>query len=215
MRGLYAIVDLEALSARGIDPRAFAERVLGAEPAVLQLRAKLASARDTLAIAKELSSLCHNADVPFFVNDRVDLALLCRADGVHVGQEDLPIEEIRRIAPALRIGLSSHSEAELARALEQRPDYVAYGPIYATASKPRASPVVGIEGLGRASELARSAGLPLCAIGGIDCGRARAVAEHAALGAVIAALLPESGEGLEVVTERARALHQELGGRSA
>lgn len=211
MRGLYAIVDLEALVARRMEPLDFALRVLDARPALLQLRAKLTAARDTLALARELAPLCRAAAVPFVVNDRADLALLARADGVHLGQRDIPLEEARHSMPELSFGVSTHDATQLEVALAQRPTYVAFGPVFATRSKEAPDPVVGLDGLGRAHARARAAGVPLCAIGGIDLENAVHVAEHAEVGAVIAALLVPAAE----VTQRARELHARLGGTTA
>lgn len=211
MRGLYAIVDLEALAVRGMEPLDFARRVLDARPAFLQLRAKLTGARDTLALARELAPLCREARVPFILNDRADLAVLARADGVHLGQEDIPLEDARQSMPELAYGVSTHDERQLEVALAARPTYVAFGPIFATSSKAAPDPVVGLEGLRRVHVRTRDAGIPLCAIGGIDLDRAAQVGANAELGAVIAALLVPKGE----VTERARELHCRLGGTSA
>jgi thiamine-phosphate pyrophosphorylase len=211
MRGLYAIVDLEALALRRMEPLDFARRVLDARPALLQLRAKLTAARDTLALARELAPLCRAAAVPFVLNDRADLALLAGADGVHLGQEDIPIAVARRSMPELSFGVSTHDVMHLEAALRERPTYVAFGPVFATRSKAAPDPVVGVEGLGRAHARARDAAVPLCAIGGIDLDNAARVAEYAEVGAVIAALLvPDAA-----VTQRARDLHARLGGTPA
>jgi thiamine-phosphate pyrophosphorylase len=211
MRGLYAIVDLEALALRRMEPLDFARRVLDARPALLQLRAKLTAARDTLALARELAPLCRAAAVPFVLNDRADLALLAGADGVHLGQEDIPIAVARRSMPELSFGVSTHDVMQLEAALRERPTYVAFGPVFATRSKAAPDPVVGVEGLGRAHARARDAAVPLCAIGGIDLDNAARVAEYAEVGAVIAALLvPDAA-----VTQRARDLHARLGGTPA
>jgi thiamine-phosphate pyrophosphorylase len=211
MRGLYAIVDTDSLQAAEIAPIELAKRVLAARPPVLQLRAKSASAADALALLRALAPLCREAGTLFYANDRADLALLAGCDGVHVGREDLPIAEVRRIAPRLRIGVSTHTPEELSAVLAARPDYVAYGPVFPTRSKRAPDPVVGIEGLARAGEAARAAGIPLCAIGGIDLERAPEVACHADLGAVIAALLPPGGD-LDRVTAHATLLTRALGG---
>lgn len=204
MRGLYAIVDVDLLNAERVPLIPFAERVLSARPAALQLRAKRERPRETLELLRRLRGPCARADVPLFANDRPDLAVLAEADGVHVGQEDLTIGDVRRFAPGLRVGVSTHDEAELQAAISERPDYVAFGPVFPTASKERADPVVGLERLARAAAVCRAAGIPLVAIGGIDLARMSSVAEHADLLAVIRALLPE--QGLAGVAERARAL---------
>jgi thiamine-phosphate pyrophosphorylase len=209
LRGLYPIIDLETLEQRGIPPIAFAERVLAAYPPVLQLRAKSTGGRATLELLRTLLPLCRNAGTALFANDRPDLALLAGADGVHVGQDDVPLAEVRRFAPSLRVGVSTHDFEELERTLAERPDYVAFGPVFATPSKRNHEPVVGLAGLARAHELARAANVPLVAIGGIDLERMRAVREHAELAAVIGALLPQ-GASLDAVSERTLALQRVL-----
>jgi len=208
---LYPIVDVDALSQRGIDVLAFAERVLEARPRYVQLRAKSLGGRDTLALLRALVPLCRGAGVPLFANDRPDLALLAGADGVHVGQDDLPLGEVRRFAPNLRVGLSTHDLPQLEAALELAPDYVAFGPVFSTSSKARPDPVVGVAGLSAAAERARIRGIELVAIGGIDRARAGEIAETGAIAAVIAALLPEDGE-LRRVPELARELESALAG---
>lgn len=173
---------------RGLDPVAFAECVLLARPPLLQLRSKTASARDTLLLLRALVPRCHRAGTLLYANDRPDLALLAGADGVHLGQDDLPPDAARRFAPGLGLGLSTHDLEQLERALEHDPTYVAFGPVFQTRSKAKPERVVGIEGLSRAAARTRARGIPLVAIGGIDLERAAAVARHADLGAVIAAL---------------------------
>lgn len=212
MRGLYAIVDSDISSRRGIPLVDFARALLAARPAVLQLRAKSLGARETLALLRSLAGHCREAGVPLFANDRPDLAVLAGCDGVHVGQTDLDVADVRAFAPGLSVGVSSHSSSELERALAVRPDYVAFGPVFPTGSKENPDPVVGIDGLARASARARALGIPLCAIGGIDLGHAGEVARHAEVAAAIGALLPGPDEPLGSVTEKARALHRALGG---
>lgn len=212
LRGLYPIVDVDSLLGRAVELDAFARALFVVRPPLVQLRAKHASARETLELLRRLREPTRAAGILLFANDRPDLARLGECDGVHVGQEDLDVEDVRRVAPGLRVGVSTHNPSELARALERRPDYVAFGPVFATASKARPDPTVGLDGLADAAERARKAGVVLCAIGGIDLERAPRVAEHAALAAVIGALLPGPAETLEQVTERARALHVALGG---
>ncbi|HEV8547513.1 MAG TPA: thiamine phosphate synthase, partial [Polyangiaceae bacterium] len=209
LRGLYPIVDVSTLERRGLPVLVFAERVLAARPPLVQLRAKDSNARDTLALLRALAPLCARSGALLFANDRPDLALLAEAPGVHVGQHDLPLAEVRRFAPALKVGVSTHTLAELDEALAGRPDYVAFGPVFATPSKVAHEPPVGIDGLALAHERARRAGVPLVAIGGLELERASQVAAHCEAAAVIGALLPEQG-GLEGVTERAVALSAAL-----
>ncbi|MEB2313267.1 MAG: thiamine phosphate synthase [Sorangiineae bacterium] len=214
MRELYAIIDLDSLRARGLDPRAFAESLLAARPPLVQLRAKQASPRETLELLAWLRERTRAVGARLFANDRPDLALAADCDGVHVGQHDLPVSAVRRIAPGLAVGVSTHTVAELEAALAERPDYVAFGPIYATRSKANPDAVIGVEGLARAAERARRARVPLCAIGGIDAARLRELAPHAELVAVIGALLPRGGEVSEVAA-LARGLMAELAGAAS
>jgi len=209
VRGLYPIVDADTLSARGIALLDFADQLLAARPPLLQLRAKRWTARETLAALRALLPRCRAAGSLLFANDRPDLALLAGCDGVHVGQDDVPIDQVRRIAPGLKIGVSTHDLHQLGAALAERPDYVAFGPIFATASKANPDPSVGLEGLTTAAAQARAAGVPIVAIGGITLERAPAIATAGAMAAVIAALLPASG-ALGEVAERARALQVAL-----
>jgi thiamine-phosphate pyrophosphorylase len=219
MRGLYAIVDVAALASRQMEPVAFAEAVLAAGPAALQVRAKELTSQETLALLRRLAPMCHRARVPLVANDRPDLALLAGCDMVHVGQTDMPIERARRIAPGLGIGVSTHTPQQLETALAARPDYVAYGPVYDTASKAGADPVVGVEALLAAQARAAAAGISLVAIGGINLERARLLAGRVDAIAVIAALLPAvsppAGDWAHEVTDRAAALSQTLAPTSA
>jgi thiamine-phosphate pyrophosphorylase len=192
-RGLYPIVDLASLERWGVPAVAFSEQVLSARPPLLQLRAKSAGARETLALLRALAPLCRAAGTLLFANDRPDLALLSGADGVHVGQDDLPLAAVRQLAPNLRVGKSTHTLVELEAALAERPDYVAFGPVFATPSKRDHEPVVGLAGLAAAHELAQRAGIPLIAIGGIAREQAAEIARHAEAAAVIGALIPEDG----------------------
>ena len=204
--GLYAILDVDSLQRASRPPLDFARRVLDAGPiAALQLRAKSMSAREQLGLAAALRPLCADAGVPFFLNDRPDVAWLAAADGVHLGQDDLPIELARRVASGLRVGVSSHSPAEFVAALATDADYVALGPVFATSSKADAAPVVGLATL--RSLCAAAPGRAVVAIGGITLANAHEIrAAGARAGAVIGALLVDDAE----VTATARALHRAL-----
>jgi thiamine-phosphate pyrophosphorylase len=218
MRGLYAIVDVGALALRRIDAAAFADAILRVRPAALQLRAKEVPARETLALLRELAPMCHRAGVPLVANDRPDLAILAGCDCVHVGQSDMPIDRVRRIAPRLDVGVSTHNRDQLEAALAARPRYVAYGPVFETSSKKEPDPVVGVAGLRAAHALAAAARVPLVGIGGITRERARDLVGLVDAVAVIAELLPPvvlagaapppPAEVLREVTARARTLHE-------
>lgn len=217
MRGLYVIADLATLAARGLSAVAFAEAVLAVHPAALQLRAKDAPAREMLALLRELALMCHRAGVPLVANDRPDLAVMAGCDLVHLGQDDMPVERARRLAPGIGVGLSTHTLAQLDAALAARPVYVAYGPVFGTSTKQSADPVVGLAALRAAYSRALAAGVPLVAIGGITVARARTLVDAADAVAVIADLLPpapvadEPGavrDALAFVVARARAFQE-------
>jgi len=209
MRGLYAIVDVATLARVHLSVVDVARSVIEARPAALQLRAKDLAPREMLQLLRAVHSICRTAGVPLFANDRADLAALAGCEGVHVGQEDMPVATIRRMAPGLRVGISTHTAEQARRALEDRPDYIALGPIFETLSKSQPDPLVGLETL-RAVALACP--VPVVAIGGINLERAPEVGRASHLGAVIAGLLPDDvGAGdLLAITERARALHLAL-----
>jgi len=210
MRGLYPIVDLDTLARRSIAPLAFAEAVLTARPPLLQLRAKRQTPREVLQLLTELKPLCARTGTLLFANDRPDLALLAGVDGVHVGQDDVPLSAVRRLPGALRVGVSTHNQAQLATALAERPDYVAFGPIFSTTSKENADPALGLEALARASEQARAAGVPLVAIGGLTMKLAAELCEVPLLAAVISDLLAD-GDAVAAIAARARAWQTALG----
>ena len=210
MRGLYPIVDLDSLSRNGVTPLELAAAALSARPAILQLRAKHQTPRDVLALLRQLKPLCRGAGTLLFANDRPDLALLAQVDGVHVGQDDLPLEEIRKLTGQLRVGVSTHDLQQLESALKLRPDYVAFGPIFATSSKVGADPALGLLRLRQAGELARQAAIPLVAIGGLTLSVAADVGRAGALAAVISDLLAE-GSAREQIAGRARAWQAALG----
>jgi len=155
-RGFYAVLD------RDYETLA---RTLAAHADVLQIRIKPGSSVEILRVARMARRVCDDAGCLLFVNDRVDLALAAGADGVHLGQTDLPIEEARRLAPRLEIGISTHDLAQMQRAVAGRPDYVAYGPVFATQTKENPDPVQGTGALAHAVRAA--GGVPVVAIGGI------------------------------------------------
>jgi thiamine-phosphate pyrophosphorylase len=204
MRGLYPIVDLDSLSKNGVAALEMTAAVLSARPPLLQLRAKHHTPREVLALLRLIRPLCKEVGTLLFANDRPDLALLALADGVHVGQDDLPLEDVRKLPGKLRVGVSTHDLTQLRQALTLRPDYVAFGPIFTTSSKLGADPALGLAELARAASLAHDAGVPLVAIGGLTLAVASDVARCGALAAVISDLLSD-GTGVDDIAGRARA----------
>ena len=132
----------------------------------LQLREKDIEDRELLQIARDISSITKNSDTKFIINDRVDICLLAGADGVHLGQDDISFADAKRLLPLDKIiGLSTHDLTQATEALKLDPDYIGFGPIYATPTKRKPDPVVGCELL---SEVLKIATIPVIAIGGID-----------------------------------------------
>ena len=132
---------------------------------VVQLRDKDASARETLELGRALLARLRPLGVPLLVNDRVDLALALGADGVHVGQSDLPPEVARRLlGPEALVGLSITGPEDLPTLDPAVVDYAGVGPLFPTASKADATPALGLEGFAR---LRRQLPVPVVAIGGI------------------------------------------------
>jgi thiamine-phosphate pyrophosphorylase len=209
MRGLYAIVDVTTLARLHLSIVDVVGALVEVRPAALQLRAKELAPREMLHLLRALHPICRTAGVPLFANDRADLAALAGCEGVHVGQDDIPVPTIRRIAPALKVGISTHTPEQVRRALVDKPDYVALGPIFETSSKSRPDAVVGVDTL---RSVAAECPVPVVAIGGIDLARAPAIGETTHLGAVIAALFPEPPApcDLAAIRDRARALHAAL-----
>lgn len=204
--GLYAIIDPDHCEGR--DPIALASAVLAGGCGVLQLRSKTLSDASCLVLARALRQECGRARVPFVVNDRADLAVLSGADGVHLGQDDLPLAGARRIVGAtVALGLSTHDQAQAQAAVAAGADLIGFGPVFETQTKDKPDPVVGLSGL---EALARVNPLPIVAIGGITIERAReAVAAGAQMVAVISALAKAADP-----EQAARALHLAAGGHA-
>jgi thiamine-phosphate pyrophosphorylase len=165
---------------------------------LIQYRNKSGHARVMLEQARELrrQSRAGALHVRLIMNDRADLALAAEFDGVHVGQDDLSPESVRRIiGPDRWLGISTHNPEQLAEADKTSADYLAIGPVFSTSSKARPDPVVGLEGVRRARALTRK---PLVAIGGITRDNAASVIEAGADSvAVISDLLREPRKSAE------------------
>src|SRR5690606_27077467 len=181
-----------------------AEALLAGGARVLQLRAKERAAGEILAWLRQLVPLTERDGVPLMANDRPDLARLAGCAGVHVGQEDVPVEEVRRTFGELRVGVSTHDLEQLDAALNLRPDYVALGPIFETRTKANPDPTVGIDVLRKAARRAARAGLPLVAIGGVDHANVAEVGAAGASPAVVAALLPNAADDVDPYEDIAR-----------
>ncbi len=161
----------------------------------MQYRNKLEPAREMLSDARELRRLL-GREVTLIMNDRADLALAAGFHGVHVGQDDLSVESVRKIVgPEMIVGASTHNPEQLRLADQTSAGYLAIGPVFATASKANPDPVVGIDGVRAARQLTRK---PLVAIGGVSPTNAKSVIEAGADSlALISALVPEVAKSYE------------------
>jgi len=191
---LYAIVDpLDT----GRAPEALAAAYLAGGARLLQLRVKDATSRELLRVAERVAALARAAGAVFLVNDRPDVARAVDADGVHLGQDDLPVGAARRVlGPDRLVGVSTHDLGEARAAVEAGADYIGVGPIYATASKAKALPA---RGPGLVAAVRRQVRCPIVAIGGITAETAPAVlAAGADAVAMIAALVRAADPAAEV-----------------
>ena len=181
LRGLYVIVDPETG-----DPVALTEAAIRGGARLLQLRDKRGTARETLRLAEAMAERARRAEVVFIVNDRLDIALAAGADGVHLGQHDLPVAAARAIAgDRLLIGCSTNTVAEARQAVLDGADYLGVGAMFPTASKPDTRPA----GIARLREIRAAVEAPIVAIGGITAANAaEVVAAGADMVAVIAAV---------------------------
>ena len=186
---LYPIVDADVCRLRGLAPLALLDAYLAGGARVIQLRDKAARTGPITALADAAVSRAHAGGASLIVNDRADVAKLSGADGVHVGQDDLSVAEVRRILGGEPIvGVSTHDQTQIDAALETSANYVAVGPIYGTSTKDTGYTARGLDLLRYA--VARAGGRPIVAIGGITLDRAPEVlAAGAASVAVISDLL--------------------------
>jgi thiamine-phosphate pyrophosphorylase len=172
---LYVILDATLLP---ISPQDCAQELAGAGVRLMQYRNKAAPAREMLETSRALASLLAPRGVSFIVNDRPDVAMLAGAHGVHVGQEDLAPAQARLLVGNEKwVGVSTHNLGQFREAAATSADYVAVGPIFATASKANPDPVVGTELIRQVRALTDK---PIVAIGGITLDTAASVIEAGA-----------------------------------
>jgi thiamine-phosphate pyrophosphorylase len=191
---LYPIIDTGICNARSLDPVALAQAYLDGGARMLQLRDKHASSAESLELADRIVEKASRHDAVVIVNDRADLARLSGAAGVHLGQHDVAIADVRRlVGPGFIVGVSTHDEAQIDEAVASDATYVAVGPIFSTATKETGYTARGLDLVRHAA----NRGKPVVAIGGITVARAASVLEAGATGlAVITDLLSGVDPGL-------------------
>lgn len=201
---LLVLTDAPLAAPRSV-PEVVAEALAGGARAV-QLRNKGESARELLAVGRELRALTREAGALFFVNDRLDVALALEADGLHVGPRDLPVAAVRRHVPdGFLVGRSADDPRVARQAVDDGADYIGCGTVYATATKDDAGDVIGPDGLRRVVE---AVPVPVVGIGGVTPNRAAEVVATGAVGvAVVGAVMAAADPRLA-----ARTFLRELGG---
>lgn len=184
--------------------------VRGGAPAI-QLRDKHGDARDTLELARRLLEETRAGGALLFVNDRVDIALAAGADGAHVGDDDLPVDAVRAIAPdGFLIGRSVDDVAGARAARDAGADYLGVGPVFDTPSKLDAGPVTGVDGV---RQVCRSVEIPVVAIGGVGADNAKEIAEAGAAGIAVIRAVMQASDPTAAATALVRAVRE--GRRSA
>lgn len=183
---LYLVTDPALCGSRSVEETC--RIALEAGVTALQLRDKSASTRKLIETGRRLKELCRLSRIPFIVNDRVDVAIACDADGIHLGQDDMPVELARNLmGKNVLIGASARTPEEAMAAWEQGADYIAANMIFSTLTKTDLDGPLGFEAI---RELKESTPLPLVAIGGIKASNAAEVLAAGADGiAVVSAIM--------------------------
>ncbi|NTU97341.1 MAG: thiamine phosphate synthase [Chlorobiaceae bacterium] len=182
-----------------------AEEALRGGAAMIQLRHKTASGMELFAWAQEIRKLCRKYGALFFVNDRLDIAMACGADGVHLGQEDIPARAARKIAGGkLLIGISATSVDEALKAQEEGADYIGLGHIFPTMSKEKHHPPLGVEALAAAASLLS---VPIVAIGGITLENAPVLVAAGATGIAVISAVSRAPSPHEAARDLAKAIN--------
>lgn len=199
---IYAITDSRLSRGRSLEEVALA--LLRAGVKLIQYREKKASPRQMLEECRLLRNLTWDYGACLVINDHIDLALLCRADGAHIGQDDLPLNEARKLVRSnMFIGLSTHTPEQAAKAVADGADYIGVGPIFPTRTKEDVVEPVGFDYL---DWVAQNIKLPFTAIGGIKSHNINEVRKH---GAKCCALVSEL-VGAEDIGGKVREVRREM-----
>lgn len=201
---VYVITDAHLRGDRGHLDVASAAVKGGAT--VIQFREKGASTKELYLTAMKLKELLSPLGIPLIINDRIDIALAVDADGVHLGQDDMPVEVARRImGPEKIIGASAASLEEALEARRMGADYIGFGPVFPTGTKPDAAPPTGI---GPLKDTCKKVGIPVVAIGGITADNAHLCIEAGASGVAVISAVVLAADMVEA-TERIGAVVRE------
>ena len=184
IKGLHVLTDRELVKPRSLIE--VVEMVIEGGATAIQLRDKYASDEEMIALGRKILILT-TGKIPLIVNDRVNVALTIGADGVHVGQSDMPADKVKKlIGPNMILGVSASTVAQAIKAQKDGADYLGVGPVFSTQTKTDADPPIGLHGL---SDIRNAVSLPIVAIGGINKGNAIQTMQFADGIAVISAVL--------------------------
>jgi thiamine-phosphate pyrophosphorylase len=197
---LYAILDPEQIKGRAIEK--VLHDLLHAGVKLIQLRAKALAARDFLAVANIVRSETAAHNCRLIVNDRVDIAMACNADGVHLGQDDLPLQAGRKLLGNKIIGISTHDIEQAEQAQRDGADYIGFGPMFGTQTKDTGYSARGIDML---KEIRAAVAVPIVAIGGITEDNVRQVWQA---GADSAAIISDVLGAADIAGKIARIMQQ-------
>lgn len=207
---LCFIADSEAAAGREI--LGFIEATVAGGATIIQLRGKLWTTKQFLETGRRALQFLKPRGIPLIINDRVDIALACGADGVHLGQDDLPLPEARKLlANGQIIGISVSTAAEAIEAEKGGADYIGAGPVFSTLSKRDLAPALGLKGL---RKIRAQVGLPILAIGGIERANTEEVIKAGADGIAVISAVARAGDparataGLLKAIDKAQARRQ-------
>ncbi|MCQ9208266.1 MAG: thiamine phosphate synthase [Omnitrophica bacterium] len=202
---LYVILDADICKKARGDIVEIADRVIAGGADILQLRAKGLREHKIKEISLKIKGLAEKAKALFVLNDQVDLAATLDLDGVHLGQEDLPVKEARKILGEDKIvGLSTHSLEQASAAQKQEVDYIGIGPIFSTATKPNVTPI-GLEIIVKIKDKIK---IPFVAIGGIGLDNLDQVLSNGAQRVAVCRAIIESPDILKAAKEFRQRLYQ-------
>ncbi len=203
---LYVILDRSL--ARGRSLVQIADQAVQGGATCIQVREKDMSSRELYLLSLQLRELTRKRNVPLIINDRLDIALAVKADGVHLGQDDLPAEAARRIISSnMILGVSAENVQQALEAQKAGASYLGVGAIYATSTKPDAGDPIGLKAL---SSICSKVDIPVVGIGGIHAGNARQVIEAGARGVAVISCIVAAEQVRDAAGEVDRQVHEAL-----
>jgi len=202
---LYVISSSESL--RGSTHEAVVEKALSGGATAIQLRDKHLTTRELIKVGDNIRKLTRQYDALFLVNDRLDIALAVEADGVHLGQEDMPLWSCRElVGPDFIIGISARTVEQAREAEKGGADYLGSGPVYATSTKEDSGPVLGLQGL---AEICHAVSLPVLGIGGIEAPQSGKVLQAGAAGVAVVSAVVSAEDPAEASREFRKVMAEE------